>query len=117
MNYMDDKYRTRMMLPELQMVDERELEADREYLMQMYPAKARIIMVMIEDACDRLEYEGSPMFALYPDREFILNLAGRIYDKIKYNDTDENLKYLIEVMMFNEVYVRRSRYKRRRKFF
>jgi len=117
MNYMDDKYRTRMMLPELQVVDERELEEDREYLMQMYPAKARLIMVMIEDACDKLEYEGSPMFAMYPDRETILNLAKKIYEKIKYNDTDENLKYLIEVMMFNEFYVRRSRYKRRRKFF
>lgn len=114
---MDNIYRERFMLPELQLVDERELEEDREYLMQMYPAKARLILVMVEDACDRLEYEGSPMFAVYPDRETILEMSKRIYDKVKYNDSDENLKHLIEVMMCNEFYVRRSRYKRRRKFF
>lgn len=114
---MDNKYQSRLMLPELQLVDERELEEDREYLMQMYPAKARLIMVMVEDECDRLEYEGSPMFAMYPDRESILGIARRIYDKVGYRDSDENLRHLIEVMLCNEFYVRRSRYKRRRKFF
>ena len=114
---MDDLMRTRFMQPELQLVDEKELEEDREYLMQMYPARARLIMVMVEDSCDRLEYEGSPMFALYPDRETILGISRKIYDKVCYNDTDNNLKHLIDVMVCNEFYVRRSRYKRRRKFF
>lgn len=114
---MDNIYKSRFIAPEYQMVDEWELETDREYLMQMYPAKARIIMVMVEDECDKLEYEGSPMLALYPDKETMLGIAGNIYDKVKYNDTDGVLKQLIEVMLCNEFYVRRSRYKRRRKFF
>ncbi|MDE5873164.1 MAG: hypothetical protein K2H07_04555, partial [Lachnospiraceae bacterium] len=58
---MDDIINQRLSVMKLQMVDERELEADREYLMQMYPAKARLIMVMVEDECDKLEFEGSPM--------------------------------------------------------
>ena len=113
----DDILRQRMMLPELQIVDEAELEEDREYLMQMYPAKARLIMVMVEDECDKLEYEGSPMFAPYPDKETILGISRRIYDRLSYKEDDENLKHLIEVMVFHEFFVRRSRYKRRRKFF
>lgn len=103
--------------PELQMVDEYELERDREYLMEMYPARARIIMVMVEDACDKLEYEGSPLYAMYPDRETIYGISGQIYDKLRYNDTDHNLRHMIDVMLCNEFFVRRSRYKRRRKFF
>lgn len=114
---MDNKYQSRLMMPELQLVDERELEEDREYLMQMYPAKARLIMVMVEDECDRLEYEGSPMFAMYPDRETLLGISRRIYNKVGYSDSDETLRHLIDVMLCNEFYVRRSRYKRRRKFF
>lgn len=114
---MEDIIRARFIQPELQLVDERELEEDREYLMQMYPARARLIMVMVEDACDRLEYEGSPMFAVYPDRETVLDISRKIYDKVKYNDTDNNLRYMIDVMLCNEFFFRRSRYKRRRKFF
>lgn len=107
----------RVIIPELQFVDERELEEDREYLMDMYPVRAKLIMVMVEDSCDRLEYEGSPMFSQYPDKETILGIARDIYNKVSYNDTDNNLKHLIEVMVLNEFYIRRNRYKRRRKFF
>lgn len=110
-------FEKRFVLPELQLIDERELEEDREYLMEMYPARAKLIMVMVEDSCDKLEYEGSPMFATYPDKETILGMADDIYNKVSYNDADDNLKHLIEVMLLNEILVRRSRYKRRRKFF
>ncbi len=114
---MEDIIRARFIQPELQLIDERELEEDREYLMRMYPARARLIMVMVEDACDRLEYEGSPMFAAYPDKETVLDISRRIYDKVKYNDSDNNLRYLIDVLLCNEFMFRRNRYKRRRKFF
>ncbi len=113
---MDDIINQRLSVMKLQMVDETELEADREYLMQMYPAKARLIMVMVEDECDKLEFEGSPMLVPYPDKETMLGIARRIYDKISYkNDTE--LLHLIEVLVCNEYQVRRSRYKRRRHFF
>lgn len=113
---MDDIINQRMSVMKLQMVDERELEADREYLMQMYPAKARLIMVMVEDECDKLEFEGSPMLVPYPDKENMLGIARRVYDKISYKD-DNELLHLIEVLVCNEYQVRRSRYKRRRHFF
>lgn len=113
---MDDIIKQRLSVMKFQMVDERELEADREYLMQMYPAKARLIMVMVEDECDKLEFEGSPMLVPYPDKETMLGIARRIYDKISYKD-DNELLHLVEVLVCNEYQVRRSRYKRRRHFF
>lgn len=113
----DDMIKMRMSLPQLQLIDEAELEEDREYLMQMYPAKARLIMVMVEDECDKLEYEGSPMFAPYPDKETILGISGKIFDKVTYDKGDTTLKQLIDVLICNEICVRRNRYKRRRKFF
>lgn len=115
-NVYSDIYMKRISLPELQLVDEDWIEEDREYLIQMYPAKARLIMVMVEDECDKLEYEGSPMFYEYPDKETIYGLADKIYDKVSYKE-DEILKHLIKVMICNEFHTRRSRYKRRRKFF
>ena len=84
-------YERKLIMPELQFIDEMALEEDREYLMEMYPARAKLIMVMIEDACDRLEYEGSPMFAPYPDKETILGISRGIYKKVSYNDEDDNL--------------------------
>lgn len=113
---MEEIYKMRFLAPELQLVDEKRLEEDREYLIQMYPAKARLIMVLVEDECDKLEYEGSPMFAEFPDKETIYGLADKIFGKVSYQD-DSLLKHMIEVMICNEFFVRRSRYRRRRKFF
>lgn len=115
-NVYKDIYSRRFSMPEIQLVDEAWLEKDREYLVQMFPAKARLIMVMVEDECDKLEYEGSPMFAEFPDKEMIYALAEKIYKKVSYKE-DELLKHLIEVMICNEIHFRRSRYKRRRKLF
>lgn len=114
---MDDIIRFRFMQPEYQLVDESELIEDREYLQQLYPAKARLIMVLVEDECDKLEYEGSPMYARFPDRETTLQIARKIYNRVGCCGNDENLRHMIEVMVCDEIFVRRSRYKRRRKFF
>ncbi len=114
---MDDILRFRLMQPKLCMMDESELMDDREYIMQMYPARARLIMVLVEDECDRLEYEGSPMFAAFPDKETMLAISDKIYKRINCCNHDENLRYMIDVMVCDEFFVRRSRYKRRRKFF
>ena len=115
--YMENLFsESKKMTPELSAAYEDELERDRDYLTQMFPAKARLIMVLIEDACDRLEYEGSPMFAEYPDKDTVRGIADRMYDKVKYKDNDDGLRQLIEVMLCNEMYLRRCRYKRRRRF-
>lgn len=104
--------------PEIWQGIEHEIDLDRDYIMSLYPARARIIMVLIEEECDMLEYEGSSMLSAIPDRESMLAIARRVYSKVSCNDDeDNNLKYMIEVLVCNEFIIRRSRYKRRSRFF
>lgn len=117
MKEIDQIYIQKLRMPELSVVDEQELEEDREYLRAMYPMRAKMILVMVEDACDKLEYEGSPMFAMYPDKVTMLSVARQIYDKVSYKDADDTLLHLIEVMVCHEFYIRRCRYKKRRRYF
>ncbi len=109
-----------LMIPEENMISEEEMFKDQEYLKKMYPAKARLILALVEDRCDRMEYEGSPMFADYPDKETFLRIAREIYSRIMGDADDKSdgmLKQLIEVLVFNECMMRRGRYKRRRRYF
>lgn len=117
MKEFDEVYVRRFRMPELMVVDEQELEEDREYLRAMYPMRAKMILVMVEDACDRLEYEGSPMFATYPDKVTVFSIAHKIYEKVSYREADETLLHMIEIMVCHEFYIRRCRYHKRRKYF
>lgn len=100
--------------------DERIDRRDFEYMKSLYPAAAKSLLPYIEDECDRMEYEGSMMFDEYPDQLKLLLMVGRIYEKVK--DTQENpgdwLKNLIQVMLYQELYKRRSDYRKyRRKYY
>ena len=105
MKEIDEMYVHKFRTPELMVVDEQELEEDRAYLRAMYPMRAKLILVMVEDACDRLEYEGSPMFAVYPDKVAMFSIAKKIYEKICYKDADETLLHMIEIMAMNFIFV------------
>lgn len=65
-----------------------ENERDRKYLKELYPQRISEINGYIEDECDKLEYEGSPMFAEYPDREVVRGIARDIYNKLDVDDDD-----------------------------
>lgn len=95
---------------------------DIEYMKRMYPGEMRRIQGIIEDECDKMEYNGSMMYDEYPDRVRINMLANHIYNRGGFeenteNDSNKNLiKDIITVMLFNEMYKRRCR-KRKRKYF
>ena len=93
---------------------------DYEYMKSMYPATARRIYPYIERACDRLEYNCSMMYDEYPDRLQLDLLIKQIYDKVKgtENNPGEWLKDLIQVMLCQEIYKRRSEQRTyRRRYF
>lgn len=76
----------------------------------LYPETARRLLPYIEDECDRMEYDCSMIYDEYPD-QLQLNLMGkRIYDRAKEKEENpgEWLRDLIQVMMYQEVYKRRS---------
>ncbi len=61
-------------------MEELEYARDLEKLKGMYPKEIRSIQEMVEDECDKMEYEGSLMFDEYPDRVMINQIVKRIYD-------------------------------------
>ena len=46
----------------------------------LYPKEVRTIQAMVEEECDKMEYEGSLMFDEYPDKLMLRQIVNRIYD-------------------------------------
>ncbi len=62
---------------------------DQRKFRELYPALARQIQPLVEEECDRMEYDGSFMFDEYPDQLQLRLICHRIYrrlDKKKYRD-------------------------------
>ena len=90
--------------------DERIDRRDFEYMKSLYPATAKRVLTYIEDECDRMEYDCSMIYDEYTD-QLQLNMMGkRIYDKAKEKEKEpgEWLRDLIQVMLYQELYKRRS---------
>ena len=119
-----DAYQPYPFYPFLSWADEK--TRDQRRFQELYPAVARKIQPLVEEACDRLEYDGSFMFDEYPDQLLLRRLSRSIYEKLDkktYQDdlmmqevTGTNwLEDFVTVMLLNEMYQRRSR-RRDRKF-
>lgn len=114
-----------------------EQERDMEYLKSMYPDAAKDVQGLVEEECDKLEYEGSFMFDDRPDKLMLRKISMDIYDKVKDSLEDEqqeeedmddeelfSMQYrprgrrrrigmedIIEILLFNEIYRRRCRHR------
>lgn len=100
--------------------DERTDRRDFEYMKSMYPATAKRALPYVEEECDRMEYEGSMMYDEYPDKLQIHLMCGRIYDRMEKEEEHPGdwLRDLIAVMVYQEMYKRRSDHRKyRRKFY
>lgn len=86
---------------------------DYEYLKRIYPKEIRLIASVLEEYLDRYEYEGSPIYAQYPDAVTIYRMAGEIFSQFTFEGSDNELskmRDLIQVMVCQEIYVRRRRH-------
>lgn len=100
---------------------EMEYEKDMERMKELYPSEAKKILEYVEEECDRMEYEGSMMFDEYPDRLLLRRICDRVYQKVSGPDEmnsamPSGVQNLIEVLLYNEMYKRRCRYKRCRRW-
>lgn len=109
-------------------------QRDYEYMKQLYPKRLQKIKSMIEEECDKLEYEGSMMFDEYPDRLSLLQLCKRIeqqaqelgmqeiYETMQRRPVpppgrptppsqDNWLEDIIQGLLFDELHRRRCRYR------
>ena len=108
---------------------------DFEYLRSMYPEIPKMVLPYVEEECDRMSYGNSMIYDQYPDKLQLRMMCGRICENIKRNEkmfrndrADETvqdaarsggwLRDLVEVMLYQELYRRRSsRRKTARRFF
>ena len=62
---------------------EMEYEKDMERMKELYPREVKSILEMVEDECDKMEYEGSLMFDEYPDRFMLEQIIDRIMERAR----------------------------------
>lgn len=99
---------------------ETENERDERRFQELYPALARQIQPMVDEECDRMEYDGSFMFDDFPDQMQIQRLSRRIYARLDKTDWEDELAMqqtpgrnwredFIKVLLLNEMRRRRRR--------
>ena len=91
---------------------EQRQEDDYQYITRMYSALARQILDLIEDICDQMEYEGSPMYDRYPDKVTMGRMAAGIcghYCCQKDRVDRKWLRPMVEIMLCNEMNCRREK--------
>lgn len=113
------------------MDQEREQERDMRRMKTYYSRRAAAIQELVEQECDRMEYDGSMMFDEHPDKLMMENLCCRIEDRYlqqEDNGSEEmqamqsrrnrrgEHRDLIGVLLFNEIFCRRCRHRCRHNF-
>lgn len=112
---------------------EMEYEKDMERMKELYPREVKNIMEMVEEECDKMEYEGSLMFDEYPDRFMLDQIVDRITERMRAPEQNnmemsqrreelppfsppigqrDDLRNLIGVLLNHEMYRRRCRHRR-----
>lgn len=100
-----------------------EMETDNTYLKYLYPRITRQISEFVEEECDKMEYEGSLMFDLFPDKTALQIMAAGITTEFKkkypdaYPDESKLLRDMIEVVLFHEIMYRRNRYRNHKRLY
>lgn len=124
---------------------EREEEKDLQVMRSYYSRKAARIQEKVERECDRMEYDGSIMFDEYPDKFMMEHLCRKIEREMMEENEKEaekmagsrseeekvqtqimerygggrdgGLRDLIGVLLFNEMFRRRCRHRKCRRYF
>lgn len=116
--------------------NEMENQADVRYMKEMYPNLAKRIQVLVDEECDKLEYEGSPMFDEYPDKVLIYQIVQRIVEQLiaenalsmqqrNWDDEEDmedrrdrrNVSFddIVQILLLHEMFRRRANRRNRRK--
>ena len=62
---------------------EMEYEKDMDRMKELYPKEVKQITELVDEECDKMEYEGSLMFDEYPDRMMLERVTDRIYQRMQ----------------------------------
>lgn len=110
--------------------DERIERRDFEYMKSMYPMTVKRLLPFVEEECDRMSYEGSMIYDEYPDQLQIRLMCNRICDRAKQQKpkddlememqvsrNDDGLRDIIQILLFQELFRRRTNHRRNRRRF
>ena len=99
---------------------ELEYQRDLDRMKEMYPMELRKVQELVEEECDKMEYEGSLMFDEYPDRLSLLRKSQEVWEQAQKrenfgeNSPDwEQIRDLTGVLLLQEMLVRRKKKRRR----
>lgn len=108
---------------------EEPLERERGLMRSYYPETSVYVQAFVEDACDRLDYEGSFIYDEYPDKGSIERVCREICREIQESQSMESmdrrrqrpnegiLGELVGALFCQEMHRRRGRRSRCRRFF
>ena len=106
---------------------EREELKDMEYWKSMYPSSVRRLQAIVDEECDKMDYQGSPIYDEYPDHLMVRRLCRGITDRAAEDEAvaaawgeesemdsaavcrNRRLCDLVELLVINELYKRRAR--------
>ena len=116
-------------------------EKDLQVMKSFYSRRAARIQEKADREYDRMEYDGSMMFDEYPDKFMMEHLCRKIEQEVLKEEEgntsvliieetcqggqgscgnrreEEGLRDLIGVILFNEMFRRRSRHRRQKRFY
>lgn len=89
--------------------EERRRAREAEYLKSMYPADARKIQGIVENAMQILDYEGSMIYDEYPDKIMMRRLMTIIYDQIKDDESMKDKRDIVDILVIEDILNRRQK--------
>ena len=110
-------------------IQEEPVWTDKTLMNSYYPENASVIQAYVQDACDRLDYEGSFIYDEYPDKQEIERVCREICRKIEEEKKMQAaeckaasvdfgvLGELATALFCQELHCRRCRRNRCRRFF
>jgi hypothetical protein len=106
---------------------------DVDYIKRLYPKTFFKMQELVEEECDKMEYDGSLMYDEYPDKMLVGKICDNIYKEVKYIYEDNNefaaaqlgrpclnngwCNDIIQILLLNEFYKRRCRRRNCRRWY
>ena len=128
--YLDDAFSFYMTYPLwIPTQQEREQEKDLRTMQSFYSQMASRIQEKVERECDSMEYDGSLMFDEYPDKFMMEHLCRKIEQDLENEELEMQmrttaedmgngyLRDLIGVLLFHEMYRRRCKRRKSRRYY
>ena len=85
-------------------------DAQLDYFKEMYPIALRKMQSIVDEACDKMEYDNSLMYDEYPDKVMLKRKSLELVKE--YGVDDQMTKDIMDVLFVNEIVRRRIRYRK-----